>query len=66
MFYIRVSHKYASRYCSVGHIWVGEEDVPTYVSMKDRKAFATKEDARDAIVDRSVEIVIEENTNDHP
>lgn len=60
MFYIRVSRKYASRYCSSGCIWVGEEDIPTYVSMKDRKAFATKEEAKSAIVDHGVEIVIEE------
>lgn len=66
MFYIRVSNKYARKYCSGGRIWVGEEDIPAYVSKKDRKAFATKEEAKAAIVDHSVEIVVEENTNDHP
>ncbi len=60
MFYIRVSHKYASRYCSGGRIWVGEEDIPAYVSKKDRKPFPTKEEAKSAIVDHGVEIVIEE------
>jgi hypothetical protein len=60
VFYIRVSRKYASKYCSGGRIWVGEEDIPTYVSKKDRKAFATKEEAKAAIVDYGVEIVIEE------
>lgn len=61
MFYVRANHKYASRYCSSGCIWVGEEGVPTYVSKKDRKAFASKEDAKAAIVDHGIEIVIEEN-----
>lgn len=65
MFYIRVSHKYSRKYCSGGRIWVGEEDNPAYVSKKDRKGFATKEEAM-VIVDHGVEIVIEENTNDHP
>lgn len=60
MFYIRVSHKYALKYCSGGRIWVGREGVPSYVSKKDRKAFDTKEDAKAAIVDCGVEIVIEE------
>jgi hypothetical protein len=60
MFYVRVSQKYALKYCSGGRIWVGREGVPSYVSKRDRKAFIAKEDAKAAIVDHSVEIVIEE------
>lgn len=60
MFYIRVRHSRVSRYCSGGRIWVGEEDVPGYVGMEDRKGFPSRWRADDAIVDPSVEIVIEE------
>lgn len=61
MFYICVSQEYASKYCLGGRVWVGEEDIPVYVSKKDRKGFPTKEGAKKAIVDHAVEIIVEEN-----
>jgi len=60
MFYICVRHSHVSRYCSGGRIWVGEEDVPGYVGMEDRKGFLSKWRAMDAVVDPSIEIIVEE------
>lgn len=60
MFYIRVSHKYTSTYCSGGKIWVGEESAGQYVSNENRKGFSNKEDAM-RVVDHKVEVIVEEN-----